>query len=70
MKTMKDQIGGYKNLKSTSKNWDRSWVGHQMKFMWASLKGNQLKRKRGFCKNWKNGQTNNWIEMKSSYVWR
>ena len=50
-KTRKDQIGEYKNLKSRLKNWNRSWLEHQMKFIGRRIKGNQLKKKRRFFKN-------------------
>ena len=33
IKVKKDQIEWYKNLKSRLKNWDRSWLGFQMKFI-------------------------------------
>ena len=51
IKTREDQIGGYKNSKNRLKNWDESWLGHQMKLIGGRLKGNQLKKKRRFCEN-------------------
>ena len=33
IKTKKDQIEWYKILKSRLKNWDRYWLGFQMKFI-------------------------------------
>ena len=51
IKTKEDQIGGYKNSKNRLKNWDESWLGHQIKLIGGRLKGNQLKRKRRFCEN-------------------
>ena len=56
IKTWKDQIGEYENLKSRLKNGDRSWLGHQMKFIGERLKGNQLKRKRNSAKTKKMGR--------------
>ena len=51
----KDQIGGYKKLKSRLKHWERSWLKHQMKFIGEKLKENQLRKKRRFCQIWKMG---------------
>ena len=56
IKTRKDQIGGYEHSKSKLKNRDKSWLGHQMKFIGGRLKGSQLERKRRFCKTEKMGR--------------
>ena len=60
IKTRKDQIGGYENSKSRLKNQDKSWLGHEMKFIGGRLKGNQLKRKRDSAKlkKWADQQLN------------
>ena len=51
IKTRKDEKEGYENLKSRLKSRDRSWLGHQLKFIGGRLKRNQLNWKRRFCKN-------------------
>ena len=55
-KTREYQKGEYKNLKNSLKDWDRFWLGHQMKFIGRK----QLKLKGRFCKNC-NEQIKNWI---------
>ena len=57
----------YRDLKSRFKNWERSWLGYQMKFIGGWLEANQLKGKEDSAKAEKklvrNG--NNWAEIKS-----
>ena len=69
-KNRKDQIGDYKSLKSSLKNWDRSWLVRKIKFLKGILKRKLLKRKMRFSNNCKNEKTKKRVGVKNSYLRR